>query len=267
MSCIELVAKAVGSVVHHSHLHHTDQLLFVRAGSVHVQINGQHFNIEKPSIVFISRLENHTFISTSPSYSRYYIHIRASEAISKIKDSRLLSPFINRPSGHIYVIDVSPICNKLELLFSMLHDEYNAGDCPNAMVSVLHTILQTIYRFIPDAFPYENSKSISTIQSIQLRFENNPSDEVTISDLAEEYNFSISYLTHSFKKITGYSIGRYRMLCRIASAKQILLTTDVPISTVCDRCGFSDLSNFCRYFRKEVGCTPTAYRSRQGLIP
>ncbi len=265
MSCIELVAKADGSVAHHSHLHQSDQLLFVQRGNVDVQINGHRFNINKPSVVFISRLENHTFISNSPSYSRYYINIRASEAISQIKDSRLLSPFVNRPSGHFYVIDVSPIHDKLELLFSMLYDEYRISDCPNAMISVLHTLLQTIYRFMPDAFPYENSPSNNAVQVIQRRFESKPSDDVTLAALAEEHNFSVSYLTHSFKKITGYSIGRYRMLCRIASAKQLLLTTNIPISLVCSQCGFSDLSNFSRYFRKEVGCSPTVFRSRQGL--
>ena len=267
MSCIELVVKAEGSISLHSHLHDSEQMLFVRSGSVKVQIDQHIFQIDEPSIIFISRLENHSFISNSPTYSRYYVNIKSSKAFSQMKDSnRLLSPFINRPSGHRHVIPVAGIAPTLETLFSLLYEEFQLGSSPNAQLSILHVMIQVLYRYVPDAFPYDAHPFSSTIQTIQQRFEDNPADEISLADLAAEYHFSVSYLTHCFKEATGYSIGKYRMLCRVAAAKQMLLVTDLPISTISNDCGFADLSNFCRYFRKEVGCSPSLFRTNEGHI-
>lgn len=265
MSCIELVAKVEGSIAHHSHWHYSDQLLFVCAGKVEVQIDDHNFAVDTPSIIFISHLENHTFISTSPSYTRYYVNINSTETHSQMKDSnRLLSPFVNRPNGHYHVIPVAEIASTLEVLFSLLHSEYTYGNCPNAQIALLQTILQLLYRHLPDAFPYDSLPLNNTVQAIQQRFEKNPADETPLADLATEYHFSVSYLTHCFKEATGYSIGKFRMLCRIAAAKQMLVTTKLPISTISNQCGFADLSNFCRYFRKEVGCSPSSFRDSNG---
>ena len=44
------------------------------------------------------------------------------------------------------------------------------------------------------------------------------------------------------------------------SGKSLLLTTDLRISEICERVGFSDVSSLSRYFRREVGLTPTEYR-------
>lgn len=267
MSCIELVSKAEGSVMHHSHWHYSDQLLFVRKGRVEVQIDNHHFVVDEPSIIFISHLENHTFISNSPSYSRYFVNIKGSEAYSQMKDSnRLLSPFVNRPDGHHHVISVRSIAPTMEMLFSLLYQEFSLGTCPNAQISILQVILQLLFRHLPEAFPYDSLPLNNTVQAIQQRFEENPADETPLSDLATEYHFSVSYLTHCFKETTGYSIGRYRMLCRIAAAKQMLLTSDMPISAISNQCGFADLSNFCRYFKKEVGCSPSIFRTNHGHI-
>ena len=267
MSCIERVAKVEGPFSLHSHLHDLEKMLFVRSGSVNVQIDQHIFQIDEPSIIFISRLEKHTFISNSPAYSRYYVIIKSSDAFTQMKDSnRLLSPFINRPKGHYHVIPVASIAPTLDTLFSLLYEEFKLGSSPNAQLSILHVVLQVLYRHFPDAFSYEAHPFSNTVQAIQQRFEDNPADEISLADLATEYHFSVSYLTHCFKEATGYSIGKYRMLCRIAAAKQMLITTNLPISTISNDCGFADLSNFCRYFRKEVGCSPSSFRTTEGHI-
>lgn len=267
MAAIELVAQAEGAIAYNSHWHYADQLLFVYAGQVELQIDKHHFVVDTPSIVFISHLENHTSFSASASYSRYYVNINSTETSSQLKESNLLlSPFSNRPDGHYHIIPVSEIVSTLEMLFSLLYKEYTLGTSPSAQLALLQIILHVLYRHLPDAFPSDSTPLNNTVQTIQQRFEKDPADETSLSDLAAEYHFSVSYLTHCFKDITGYSIGRYRMLCRIAAAKHLLLTSTLSISTISNQCGFADLSNFCRYFRKEVGCSPSSFRANQGCI-
>lgn len=262
MSCIKRVTTIKGPFSLYSNVYDLEKMLFVRSGSVDVQINQHVFQINEPSIIFINRFEKHTIISNSAEYSRYYVNLNYSEAFTQMMDSpRLLSPFINRPKGHYHVIPVKNIAPTLETLFSLLFEEFKLNSSPNAQLSILYVVLQVLYRHLPDAFPYDARPFRNMVQEIQQRFENNPADEISLTDLAAEYHFSVSYISRCFKETTGYSIGKYRMLCRVAAAKQMLLTTDLPISTISNDCGFADLSNFCRYFRKEVGCSPSSFRS------
>ena len=53
------------------------------------------------------------------------------------------------------------------------------------------------------------------------------------------------------------------MLCRIACAKDLLASTELPVSEVALRAGYSDVNNFIRTFRKESGLSPLRYRERQ----
>ncbi len=263
MSCIDSVTHNIGQQDRSDHWHRTDLLLFIYRGKVDLQISDRMYHITKPSVVFIGHLENHAFLRTDDTYSRYTAHILSAPANIMLKDSvRLLSLFMNRSENIPHVLEVSGISDQLQTLFSLLLDEYRHGDFADGQAALLQCILQLIYRHAPESFHTSLQPLTTTARRIQRRFDENPADEISLAALAEEYHLSVSYLTHSFKEATGYSIGKYRFLCRIALAKQLLIDTDLPIGVICSSCGFADLSNFCRYFRQETGCSPTVFRKK-----
>jgi AraC family transcriptional activator of pobA len=50
---------------------------------------------------------------------------------------------------------------------------------------------------------------------------------------------------------------------RIAlEARRLLLYSDLTAGQVADRLGFEDPAYFARFFRREVGITPSAFRTR-----
>lgn len=261
MSCIDAMFYAEGVYQHPPHSHNTYQILFVRSGSATLRVGATSYVIDRPSVVFISYLENHTFLHVDKHYCRYVVNLRPDQARAQLQEGdRLLSPFTNRPAGFSHVLLVEPIAGRLETLFSMLNEEWSAGDFPQGEAAILQTILQCLYRFAPEVFPYSEQAFTSTVQQIKQRFELEPAQQTPLSDLAEEYHVSVSYLAHSFKQVTGYSVGQYRLLCRLAAAKTLLLTTGRSITDIGAACGFSDMSNFSRYFRREIGCSPSEFR-------
>lgn len=51
---------------------------------------------------------------------------------------------------------------------------------------------------------------------------------------------------------------------RIAlEAKRMLAHTTMSVSRISESIGFNDLANFVKFFKREVGCTPTAFRRQQ----
>ena len=83
---------------------------------------------------------------------------------------------------------------------------------------------------------------------------------VTIKDIADSLGFSPDYISHGFKKTTGYSPMEYLIRCRIGYAETLLISGDYPVSYVAMEAGYENVSYFQTVFKKIVGITPRRYR-------
>lgn len=82
---------------------------------------------------------------------------------------------------------------------------------------------------------------------------------------AREVGLSKGYLFSFYRGATGRTIGDTLLAIRIGEAKRLLRESTMKIETVCYRCGFSDLSNFYKVFRRETGEAPGKYRKNEPL--
>ncbi|MFJ5229443.1 helix-turn-helix domain-containing protein [Kitasatospora sp. NPDC088391] len=82
--------------------------------------------------------------------------------------------------------------------------------------------------------------------------------------LARELGVSAGYLHEVVKEATGRTPARLVREQQTLEAKRLLATTDLTIRQVSAAAGFSDPAYFCRFFRREVGCTPGEFRERAG---
>ena len=96
------------------------------------------------------------------------------------------------------------------------------------------------------------------VDAILSYLNNNIQYPVSIGDLARHFYISESYICRIFKAATGTTINKYMTARRISIAKS-LLAEGIGVSEVCDKCGFSDYSNFLKAFTKSVGISPKKY--------
>lgn len=82
-------------------------------------------------------------------------------------------------------------------------------------------------------------------------------------EIAATIGFSHSYLINIFKKETGVSLNNYINKTRIMKAKELLLTTDEPVTEIAYAVGFNDSNYFSTFFRKMEGMTPSNFRKSQ----
>ncbi len=92
---------------------------------------------------------------------------------------------------------------------------------------------------------------------IEKNFEN----QIKLSDVAEMVSMSESAFSHFFKKKTRCTFIDYVINLRVAKACQMLSETTQTIAEICFSCGFNNLSNFIRIFKKKKGSTPSEYRA------
>jgi transcriptional regulator GlxA family with amidase domain len=66
-----------------------------------------------------------------------------------------------------------------------------------------------------------------------------------------------------FKEVCGHSIKDEIMSVRLALAKRLLSDTDLPISIICERCGYADERSLRYLFTKATGLSPADWRLRE----
>lgn len=86
-------------------------------------------------------------------------------------------------------------------------------------------------------------------------------ENLSITHLAKMAHLSKSYFMYRFKRIVGISAMEYIIQLRIKLACEMLRNSAAPSLEVALACGFQNLSNFNRQFKKYVGDTPKHYRS------
>ncbi|MBO6242396.1 MAG: helix-turn-helix domain-containing protein [Butyrivibrio sp.] len=96
------------------------------------------------------------------------------------------------------------------------------------------------------------------VDAILSYLNNNIQYPISIGDLSKQFYISESYICRIFKSATGTTINKYMTARRISIAKS-LLAEGIGVSDVCERCGFSDYSNFLKAFTKSVGISPKKY--------
>jgi len=266
MSCIQgiehiIFSESNGGILPHVH-HNVHQIFFIMDGSVHVKVDDKYYFVNRPSAVFVSNFETHSFVSESPKFSRFCISITPTLIKQEIKSDRLSSIISNRPAHFCHCVDIEPIAPLISQMLKELVKEKNltSAEFPENASALLRSILVAVYRHSPESFPFDDNNISSTVQKIKQKIENNLSSEQSLEELAAEFHISQYYLAHAYKQVTGYSIKNYRMLCRIAEARELLTNTSMSISDISDRVGFPDTSNFSKYFKKKEGYTPSKYR-------
>ncbi|NEW89452.1 AraC family transcriptional regulator [Rhodopseudomonas sp. WA056] len=86
---------------------------------------------------------------------------------------------------------------------------------------------------------------------------------ITLAAMAEVAGMSPSCFIRSFKRSTGMTPHRFVVEQRVAAARRLLETSDLPIVEIALGVGFSSQSHFGVAFRQVTGESPARYRRLQ----
>ena len=82
-----------------------------------------------------------------------------------------------------------------------------------------------------------------------------------INELAAEVGLSATALTRAFRAQEGIVLSEYLRAARVARARHLLTTTDLPTAVIAYAAAFGTRVTFFRAFRRATGLTPDEYRS------
>lgn len=99
------------------------------------------------------------------------------------------------------------------------------------------------------------------VQKVKNYIDQHFRDEIRLQSLADLANMTPTAFSRFFKLRTGRSISEYIIDVRLGHAARLLVDSTMTVVEICYHCGFNNISNFNRIFKKRRGCTPTEFRA------
>lgn len=87
-------------------------------------------------------------------------------------------------------------------------------------------------------------------------------EPLTLKRIAEEFQCSEAYVSHVFKKVTGFSPIQYVIRRRIGMAQTYLINSDYTASQIATLVGYDNTNYFNTIFTKVVGLPPIRYKKQ-----
>ena len=240
------------------------EIWYLISGDVRYFVENQIYEVEPGDIIITNPSEIHkpTFKSDK-TYERITVCLDPtffSQFSTEAFD--LLSCFYDRKNGEGNKITLSEEENaEVRRIFSEIEREYASSETSsevriNALMLELLVLLNKAAR---GSDKREQVDLGGLVREIISYVERNLDGELSLSALERAFFLSAEHLCRSFKNETGITLHGFIVKKRMATA-QLLLASGESVTETAERCGFSDLSNFIRSFKKHVGMTPSEYK-------
>lgn len=244
------------------HQHNEYEIIYVIDGDVEISINNIVHRAGNQTLIFLTNLENHSVRQISDVYRRYFVTLHTVPTDAYIQNPDILSVLKNHTSFP-NCIDVSDISVRVKEIFEKLLTCRSDEQFANELASVYITeLLIYVLRTLPQPSGSVSSASKQRILHVQTYLDTHYQENIRIDTLARQFYVSQYHLSHQFKELTGYSPKQYLSMVRLKNAAVMLASTKAPLNEVTAACGFSDINNFIKQFRRIYGCTPSNLRPK-----
>ena len=110
-----------------------------------------------------------------------------------------------------------------------------------------------------DSETEENSQS--TVEIIMAYIAEHLENELRREELAEAVHLNPDYMARLFKKETGMNLKDYIIQQKMQEAQSLLCTTNLPISLIAAKVGYTNFGHFSTSYKKFYHKTPQEERS------
>ncbi len=247
------------------HWHTQAELFYLLEGNVNFRIGDHNYTVRAGEVVLI------------PPYTLHSASVVDSETchfIALVFDTSLLGLDENQALSNLYVTPfnkgtlrftehIQPEEEWKKEIIADMHSLLPYAEKPQESCEIfvrgkLLTIWHRLYTHaeVRDAVNPDYERIRPAIQYIQKHY----SEQLSISDIAEQTGLSVSRFSFLFQKEMHTSSITYLLQYRIQQSCILLQTTGMTVANIAEKTGFGNLSNFNRSFLKHMNCTPSAFR-------
>lgn len=246
------------------HWHDELEIIYIKQGLLHVSINEQDYTGTTGSVFLVNPRELHLMDSSDLSVA-YYTLLFPLEFIS-FQSIDELETMLFQPlrSGQLVfehmITDVS-VTDKLCPILDQI-TTINQEDSPMKQIETRILLLQFLQQILVNpSFLRPASGNRTDMQKELLAYiQSCYTNKITLYDLAKHFHLSEKYISRYFKEHFYLTFSDYVNHLRLTYAKKLLETTELSITEIALRSGFSNVSYFIRTFKSCYGNPPLKYR-------
>ncbi len=106
----------------------------------------------------------------------------------------------------------------------------------------------------------DNFSDSRRVQKVQKYIADHYQEDIRLADMADMVGMTSVSFSRFFHLRTGKTLSDYIIDIRLGFATRLLVDSSRTIAEICYDCGFNNLSNFNRIFKRKKGCSPKEFR-------
>ncbi len=132
------------------------------------------------------------------------------------------------------------------------------------LMSILHELSISRHSRMLSNSTFNNMENFSynsrRIERVMEYLNENFHNPISLTEIARLTNMAESAFSRFFKTRTGMTFIDSLTEIRLGHASRMLIDTTQSVSEIAYECGFNNISNFNRIFKKKKGCTPKEFK-------
>ncbi|WP_288620102.1 AraC family transcriptional regulator [uncultured Eubacterium sp.] len=246
-----------------AHWHNEMEILFCLNGEINIHIEQEQFTLSHNQLIVFDSKEVHSIHTNSKLYMFLCIHI----------DKKQLSVYC--PDLELSHIKCRPIPLDNPKIDQYIHLCHLAHDLTRANIEIESTsamrsdgtallMLADLIRYFSDSSMPESSANFhqanDTLCDIISYVNEHYTEKITLQNVATHVGFTREYFCRFFKEHMGLTFFRYLSEVRISHASRLLSNSNLSVSEIMCKSGFTNQTLFNRLFKEIYGITPRQAR-------
>lgn len=244
------------------HVHDFWELMIVTDGVIEHRINGLKREIKKNTVCLIRPADAHSMHPVK-DWEQSHINICVREQTLKellnFFDPNLHAELLSPPFLEIEVLQ-STTNYVLEIFYKLESFDKNDPFYHRLVSLVFFNLLHSILYNLSAKRLSDTNVPPAPIKQLVEMLHNTENITCSLKELCKKTNYSQPYLIKQFQKYLGTTPVRFFQNVKMNYARELLETTELPIYTIAEKVGMSNIEHFYNNFKKMFGQPPAKYR-------
>lgn len=257
-----------------NHWHNDLELTIIISGQLYYTVNGHTICLKKDNGIFVNSRQLHFGFSKNNTECEFICIVFSPKllASSTMIEQQYIKPIIQDSNlPYLYLSSKNDWQKGIINSVNLIQQVRNKNDAPLLIQQSLFSIIDELYNHVIDKkdtsyYDISSNPDISSIKAMLNYIYLNFNKKITLEELSQVGNVSISKVNQLFKYYTLHAPIDYLIDYRLTKASYYLEKTDLPFNIIAHKIGFSGASYFSELFKKKNGITPSAYRKKHSTF-
>ena len=255
------------------HTHDFLEIVYILQGAGVQNVGGREYRVQRGDLLFINYGQTHAF-RPEGALTYYNILLKPEFLGEELMDAENAFSLLSLTAFEDFRLSregMGSFCAfrdrelpEVEAALQGMYREFCRKEAGYRTVlrGYLTVVLAKLFRkmALPESGGEKRQKAIAP--ELLAYIEEHCCEKLGLSDLARRCFYNPSYFSRVFREYSGRSLTEFIGEKRMERAKELLLTTDLPVEEIAVRTGYGDRGQFFRQFKSVVGTTPKVFRDQ-----